>query len=414
MELNGINETEFKILGMLIMSEKHRDKIFNLLDGYKFEYTNNKIYKAIKELYKDNEHIDNVTVGIYLRNEKQLNPKTNDLLARICLDYMGSAQYEYNCKLLLKHQLNELIKSAKTAEDLGHIQKLNARIDKYESNEAFQHIGVDNDDMNHYYESMDNKILSHYPSLDRITKGFYGGELIFVAAATGAGKTAFALNIVKKIARSGKNVLFISLEMSKREIRKRLNCSDIEIDSAKIRGHELSKDEAEKYFANFEKTVDTLPVYINKKFNISINKIKEYAKQLKDENKLDLIVIDYLTLIRTLDKFNNKREEVTYLTRELKILACEMQVPVICLAQLNRTNADRANKKPVLSDLKESSSIEQDADMVIFLYREDYYDPETTKKGILEVAVAKGRDCGTGTCELLFNKKYQQIKEKLH
>lgn len=152
-----------------------------------------------------------------------------------------------------------------------------------------------------------------------------------------------------------------------------------------------------------------MPVYINQNYDISIKKIKEYASYLKEDNKLDLIVIDYLTLIKTLSKFNSKREEVIYLTRELKILAQELQVPVITLAQLSRSNTDRQNKRPILSDLKESSSIEQDADIVIFLYREDYYDSNSTKKGILEVAVAKGRDCGTGTCELYFNKEYQRI-----
>ena len=196
--------------------------------------------------------------------------------------------------------------------------------------------------------------------------------------------------------------------MSKREIRKRLNCAELHINSLLVRGHELGDKQAD-YFNNLNSSINKLPVWINDEYNITLNKIESYARLLKRQGNLDVIIIDYLTLLQTSDRFRDKREEVCYLTRGLKLLARTLDVPVFCLAQLSRAPEARSNKRPILSDLKESSSIEQDSDFVIFLYRDDYYNSESDKKGILEAAVAKARDTMTGNFELNFVKEYQQI-----
>lgn len=412
MEHNGLIEIEEKIIGILICNKDYRDNIFQLLENYVFDRLYRVIFKTLKDMHRAKDHIDNVTLAIEITNSGKMTPLINETIANAVINYIGAATYEYNCKSLLKGQLDKLIKSANSSDDLKAIQSLNEKINKDLNKSKFSHIGEDNNDLEHYYDTRETKILSGYKSLDNLTKGFYGGELIVIAAATGAGKTAFAINLSKRLAKKNKNILFISLEMSSREIRKRLNCSEIEINSLKIRGHELTPDQEELYFNNMQNSINKLPIYINKEFGLTIPDIESYALELQEDNKLDVIIIDYLTLIKTSEKYSSKREEILYITRSLKLLAMKLQVPVICLSQLSRATDTRQNKRPILSDLKESSSIEQDADIVIFLYRDEYYNKNTDKKGILEVCIAKGRDCPTGATELYFNKEYQQIIER--
>lgn len=420
----AINELELQVIGMLINCDQNRQNILNLLEKYSFSVFNKLVVEAIKQMGKDNLPIDSVSLVCFIeeKNKGMLKHelyKATSIVYDSSINFVTSANYKYYCKKLLEYQLNELIKNAESLEDMQDIKLLQDFIVNTGTKEDFSHIGEDNNDLTHYFDTMETVIKTGYRAIDDVTKGFYNGEFIIIAAATGAGKTAFALNICKNMANDNKNILFISLEMSKRELRKRLNCAELKINSLKIRGHELSaqldsenKTEMSRYFDNMDDSINKLPIYVNNEFNINIPKIEAYAKQLKENNTLDVIIIDYLTLLTTHERFSSKREEVCYLTRALKILARTINVPVICLSQLSRATDARQNKRPILSDLKESSSIEQDADIVMFLYRDDYYFPESEKKDILEVAISKARDCATGVAELNFLKQYQLILDR--
>lgn len=244
-------------------------------------------------------------------------------------------------------------------------------------------------------------VPSGFADLDYRTAGFHGSELILIAARPAMGKSAFALNIATNAAVRAKTpVAIFSLEMSKEQMVNRILCSEAMVDSNKVRTGKLEEDD----WGKLAETIGPLSeaeIYIDDTPGISITEIRAKCRKLKLEKQIGMVVIDYLQLIQGTNKRNGSREqEISEISRSLKILAKELEVPVIALSQLSRAVEQRPDHRPMLSDLRESGAIEQDADIVMFLYRDDYYNEDSDKKNIAEVIIAKHRGGSTGTVDL--------------
>ena len=249
-----------------------------------------------------------------------------------------------------------------------------------------------------------------FVELDYKTAGLHGSELILVAARPAMGKTAFALNIATNAAlRGNAPVAIFSLEMSKDQLVNRILCSEAMVDSNKVRTGKLEEDDWVK-LAGAIVPLSESEIYIDDTPGISVMEIRTKCRKLKMEKNIGLVVIDYLQLVQGSNKRQASREqEISEISRSLKILAKEINVPVIALSQLSRAVEQRPDHRPMLSDLRESGAIEQDADIVMFLYRDDYYNKESEKKDIAEVIIAKQRGGQTGTVELLWMGNYTKF-----
>lgn len=240
-----------------------------------------------------------------------------------------------------------------------------------------------------------------FSDLDYRTAGLHGSELILVAARPAMGKSAFALNIATNAALRGNTpVAIFSLEMSKEQMVNRILCSEAMVDSNKVRTGKLEDEDWGKLAESIGPLSET-GIYVDDTPGISIMEIRAKCRKLKLEKNIGLVVIDYLQLVQGSNKRNSSREqEISEISRSLKILAKELNVPVIALSQLSRAVEQRPDHRPMLSDLRESGAIEQDADIVMFLYRDDYYNEDSEKKNIAEVIIAKHRGGTTGTVDL--------------
>ena len=253
-----------------------------------------------------------------------------------------------------------------------------------------------------------------FKDLDRLTSGLQASDLILVAARPSMGKTAFTLNIASYVGLHGGKVAFFSLEMSKEQLMQRMLCSEGSIDSQLLRTGQLGDED----WTNLVTVADKLnraPIYIDDTAGITIMDLRSKARRLKAEHGLDLIVIDYLQLMQGRPGKNgdNRQQEISEISRSLKALARELNVPVIALSQLSRSVEARQVKRPMLSDLRESGSLEQDADIVMFLYREDYYDKDTEHKNQTEVIIAKHRNGPVDTVNLYFQKEYTKFRDMI-
>ena len=248
-----------------------------------------------------------------------------------------------------------------------------------------------------------------FAELDYKTAGLHGSELILVAARPAMGKTAFALNLATNAAlRGNAPVAIFSLEMSKDQLVNRILCSEAMVDSNKVRTGKLDEDDWVK-LAGAIGPLSEAEMYIDDTPGISVMEIRTKCRKLKMEKNIGLVVIDYLQLVQGNKRTASREQEISEISRSLKILAKEINVPVIALSQLSRAVEQRPDHRPMLSDLRESGAIEQDADIVMFLYRDDYYNKESEKKDIAEVIIAKQRGGQTGTVELLWMGQYTKF-----
>ena len=253
-------------------------------------------------------------------------------------------------------------------------------------------------------------VPTQFYDLDDKTAGLHGSELILVAARPAMGKTAFALNIATNAAlRANVPVAIFSLEMSKDQLVNRMLCSEAMVDSNKVRTGKLDEEDWTK-LAEAIGPLSEAGVYIDDTPGISVMEIRTKCRKLKMEKNIGLVVIDYLQLISGSNKRNGSREqEISEISRSLKVLAKELNVPVIALSQLSRAVEQRDDHRPMLSDLRESGAIELDADIVMFLYRDDYYNKESAEKDIAEVIIAKQRGGSTGTVKLYWMGNYTKF-----
>ncbi|MFD2443672.1 replicative DNA helicase [Bacillus sp. CGMCC 1.16607] len=253
-------------------------------------------------------------------------------------------------------------------------------------------------------------IPTGFAELDRMTAGFQRNDLIIVGARPSVGKTAFALNIAQNVAtKSGENVAIFSLEMGAEQLVMRMLCAEGNIDAQRLRTGTLTDEDWGKLTMAMG-SLSNAGIFIDDTPGVRISDIRAKCRRLKQEHGLGMILIDYLQLILGSGRSGeNRQQEISEISRSLKQLARELQIPVIALSQLSRGVEQRQDKRPMMSDIRESGSIEQDADIVAFLYRDDYYDKESENKNIIEIIIAKQRNGPTGTVSLAFVKEYNKF-----
>jgi replicative DNA helicase len=253
-------------------------------------------------------------------------------------------------------------------------------------------------------------IPTGFTELDKMTAGFQPNDLIIVAARPSVGKTAFALNIAQNVAtKTGENVAIFSLEMGADQLVMRMLCAEGNINAQRLRTGSLEQEDWNKLTMAASSLAGT-GIYIDDTPGIRVNEIRSKCRRLAQEHGLGMILIDYLQLIQGSGRGGeNRQQEVSEISRSLKQLARELKVPLIALSQLSRSVESRQDKRPMMSDIRESGSIEQDADIVAFLYRDDYYDKESESKNIIEIIIAKQRNGPVGTVQLAFVKEYNKF-----
>lgn len=419
-------EAEQAVLGSMLLD---RDAVSSALEVLKpddfYREENKLIFDAILNLYNRSEPIDLITVKDELISLGKFEVCGGlEYIADLPEKVPTTANVDQYIKIVEeKSILRSLIKTSNELVNLGYDQSLEVDeiIEKAEKN-VFDLL--QNRNQKGYtpikdilvetvaqLEKLYNQkqhitgIPTGFSDLDYKTAGLHGSELILVAARPAMGKTAFALNIATNAAvRAKVPVAIFSLEMSKEQLTTRILSSEAMIDSNKLKTGKMEEEDWIKLSEGLE-PLSEADIYIDDTPGISITEIRAKARKLKLEKNIGLIVIDYLQLVSgSGNRKNGSREqEISEISRSLKILAKELNVPVIALSQLSRAPEQRKDDhRPMLSDLRESGAIEQDADIVMFLYRDDYYNPDSDNKNIAEVILAKHRGGSTGTVELLW------------
>jgi replicative DNA helicase len=253
---------------------------------------------------------------------------------------------------------------------------------------------------------------SGFRDLDRITSGFQPGNLVIIAARPSMGKSALALCMAANLAvRTNVPVALFTLEMSKAEVTQRLMCSEAKVESQRLRTGKLAPDDWPRLTAACDKLAKA-PIYVDDSGSINMMEIRSKSRRLKSRHPdLGLVVVDYMQLMSSGGSVENRVQEVSQISRQLKVLARDLEVPIIALSQLSRAVEQRTDKRPILSDLRESGSIEQDADVVAFIYRDEYYNDESDQQGLAEVIVAKHRNGPTDAIKLSFLKRYAKFAD---
>ncbi len=424
-------EAEQAILGCMLTD---RDSVIAAIEILKedafYREDNKAIYAAILSLYSKNEPIDIITVKAELIETGNFERVGGlEYLASLPERVPTTANVDKYIKIVdEKAMLRNLISSANELVALGYDETEDVdRIIDMAEKKIFDLAQKKN---TKGYTALKDVLVETFAKLEELynqkgqlsgtptgfkdydmkTSGLHGSDLIIVAARPAMGKSAFAINIAANVAiQAKKGVAIFNLEMSKDQVGNRILCSEALVDSNKVRTGQLDDDDWVKLASTLTRLSEA-PIYIDDTAGISIMEIRAKCRKLKIEKDIGLIVIDYLQLIQGSGKKNASREqEISEISRSLKILAKELQVPVIALSQLSRSVEKRDDKRPMLSDLRESGAIEQDADQVIFLYRDDYYNEDSEKKNVAEVILAKHRGGSTGTIDLAWLPSYTKF-----
>ena len=415
-------EAEQAILGSMLTDKDAVISAIEVLKEDDFYREDNKlIYSAILNLYNRAEPIDIITVKAELEAMGKFEQVGGlEYLAELPEKVPTTANSSKYIKIVEeKSVLRNLIKTANEIIDLGYdptedVEAImegaekkifNIMRDKNQKGYSpIKDILVDSfTELEELYNRKEHitGVPTGFADLDYRTAGLHGSELILVAARPAMGKSAFALNIATNAAMRGNTpVAIFSLEMSKAQLVNRILCSEAMVDSNKVRTGKLEDEDWGKLAEAIGPLSET-GIYIDDTPGISVMEIRAKCRKLKLEKNIGLVVIDYLQLVQGSNKRNGSREqEISEISRSLKILAKELDVPVIALSQLSRAVEQRPDHRPMLSDLRESGAIEQDADIVMFLYRDDYYNEDSEKKNVAEVIIAKHRGGSTGTVDL--------------
>ena len=421
---------EQAVLGSMLVS---RDAVQAAVEVLKpedfYREDNREIYSAMMDIYSVGKEIDMITVTEQLRLRGTLEKVGGTQnLATLIDNVPTTSNIENYVKIVEeKSTLRNLIRVANDIIKTGYSQteELDSIIEQSEKGifdlvqnrnskgyASMKEILVDAfDSIEKMYQNKSrlSGIESGFIDLDEKISGLNNSDLIIVAARPAMGKSAFVLNIASFVAMHDKvPVMIFSLEMSKEQLVKRILSSEREIDSMKLNNANLDSDEWLK-LGEASGRLSDIPIYIDDTPALSSSEIRAKCRKAKLEKNVGLIIIDYLQLMESRTNNASRQQEISEISRSLKILAKELDVPVIALSQLSRATESRADHRPMLSDLRESGSIEQDADIVMFLHREDYYDKETEKKNIAEVIIAKNRNGETGTVELAWMGKYTKF-----
>jgi len=424
-------EAEQAVLGSMMID---RDAVISVTEFIKAEDfyrdDNRAIYTAIINLCAKSEPIDIITVKEQLVEDGMFEKVGGlEYLAILPEKVPTTANVDTYIKIVEeKSLLRQLIKTSNELIELGYSQneEIEAIIDmaekkifdimKHKNHTGYFSIKDILVDTFVQIEKMYNQkgvlsgIKSGFADLDKKLSGLNKADLILIAARPSMGKSALAINIATNVGvREKVPVLVFSLEMSKEQVGTRILCSESMVDNEKIRNGKMEENDWLK-LASAVGPISEAPIYVDDTAGISMIEIRSKARKLKLEKDIGLVVIDYLQLIQGTGKKGATREqEISEISRSLKILAKELDIPVVALSQLSRAVEQRGDHRPMLSDLRESGAIEQDADIVMFIYRDDYYNPETERKGIADLIIAKNRTGSTGSVELLWLASYTKF-----
>ncbi|WP_028590328.1 replicative DNA helicase [Paenibacillus massiliensis] len=430
-------EAEMAVLGALIADqtgEVVEDSLDRLNSNLFTDRIRRTVYQAIEELTSAGEPVDMVTIMGQLQEQGKLEEiggvsylsglTSSAVGATETSHYIGMLQEVHTRRQIIKaglSQMNQAMGGNDLQQLLANMQSAATKMaDRVAPAEDFKPIGsvllevVESSEIRS--ENYRNGVVTGVPTgfcdLDSITGGFQKNDLIIVAARPSVGKTAFALNIAQNVAvRAKETVAIFSLEMSAAQLVQRMICAEGNLDASKMRMGDFAEDDWTK-LATAAGVLGASNIMIDDSPGITVYDIRAKCRRLKKQRGLGLIVIDYLQLISGTGKSKgaeNRQQEVSEISRTLKQLARELEVPVIALSQLSRGVEQRQDKRPMMSDLRESGSLEQDADIVGFLYRDDYYNQDSEKKNIIEIIIAKQRNGPVGTVELVFLKNYNKF-----
>lgn len=426
-------EAERSTLGAAMLS---KEALMDVSEEVKAEdfynESHREIFAAIMDLYRNNSAVDMLTVCEELNKKKALDMVGGRAyIATLTSEVPSTANAGEYAKIVAeKAMMRQLISISEEIAAKGYDDKIPATelIDRAEA-DIFR---VAQKRQKNDYTKIQDVLLKNlkqideaqktsgsvvglptgFITLDEKTSGLHKSDLIILAARPGMGKTAFALNIAEQSAiKAGASVLIFSLEMSQEQLGQRLIAMQARVESEKLKKGELDRKDWDRINLALNELNNT-KIVIDDTPGVSIMEMRNKCRRLKAEQGLDLIVVDYLQLMTFDGRADSRQQEISALSRNLKLLAREMDCPVIVLSQLSRAPELRQDKRPMLSDLRESGSIEQDADIVIFLYRDDYYNENTEKPGVCEVHLAKHRSGSTDRVELTWVGRYTKFSDK--
>lgn len=432
-------EAEQAVLGAMLIDKEAIAKATEVLSADDFyREAHRVIFSAMLELYNKNEAVDMVTVTEILKRDNKLEDIGGiAYITSLANVVLTAANVKYHAEIVAeKSVLRQLVRVSteiaamgyEANEDVGTLlDTAESRILEISNRKKKNDFTAINDILMDSVQSIESLLQNKggltglpagFADLDKLTSGLHPSDFIILAARPSMGKTALALNIVQNVALRAhkviggepRSVAFFSLEMSKEQLVNRMLCAEAGIDSQRLRVGEM-RDEDWTHLWDACDTMSRAKIYIDDTAGITAMDMRSRARRLKAEHGLDLIVVDYLQLMQGSGKRNNsgdRQQEVSEISRSLKALARELDVPVLALSQMSRSVESRQVKRPMLSDLRESGSLEQDADIVAFLYREDYYNPETENKHT-ELIIAKHRNGPVDTVNLFFQKQFTKF-----
>lgn len=400
-----INNVEYNVLSLMLLNPNLQQYIFDHCElGFFEDNTNRKIFTTAKETFEEGLEVDNVVIFSKL-NDKAVGQRLVELLQET---FATSSLIKRYCSILSENYLQRLIQNAKTKEDFAKIQEIKENIDIVDV--KIKHISEGSDSFEDEYKKRNTSLITTgYNELDRCLGSFCGGDYITLGGGTGIGKTSIALNLAKKLCEQNKKVLYCSLEMPIEQLRNRFNCMISGLNAMKYRNCGFTPAEFKEYKDNLKK-LENWNLYVLCDYNLTVQRLKSYIEKQKQIG-IDFVIIDYLGL---LSGYGNKSlyERTSSISRDIKILATDMNIPILVLVQLNREMKNRNDKRPVLSDIRESGAIEQDSDFVLFAHREGAYNPNVSQRE-LEIIIAKNRHGTSKTvCKLDFNLETQLISEQ--
>lgn len=426
-------DAEASLLGAVLIDSDAIVKIAETLNPEDFYDDRHKIiFASVKNLYNKHSPIDVLTLTDQLKSENHLDQAGGSSYLSQLTNYVPTAAHveQYADIVSQKALRRRLIGSSQKIVTLGFDETKNlqelielAEADLFESSHRYvgQNVVSLEDILSESFDRLDELhkdkgkirgIPTGYKDLDNILAGLQRSDLFILAARPSMGKTALALNLAHNVAtKAGEPVLLFSLEMSKEQLVDRLLAMESGVDAWALRTGNLTDSDFEK-IGNAMGTLGEAPIYIDDSPGITVSELRTKARREAHKRPIGLVIIDYLQLMSGGGKYSdgNRVQEISEISRGIKGIARELNVPVLALSQLSRSVESRSPQIPQLSDLRESGSIEQDADVVAFLYREDYYKPDTERKNITDIFIKKHRNGPTGTVELFFDREKQRFR----
>ncbi|QGU96734.1 replicative DNA helicase [Clostridium bovifaecis] len=423
-------QAEQTVLGCMIKDKTSIAQAAEVLRGDDFYREGHKIiFNAILDLYSKDIPIDMVTLIEHLQSTEKLqavggmtyiSELSNSIESTINLtSYVKIVEEKSILRKLIRASADITEECYSKQDDVPKVldgaEKRIFDIAEKRTSSDFEPISIVLERGFEQIEKMFNQkgettgVPTGFPELDAQTSGLQPGDMILVAARPSMGKTTFAINIAQYAAiREGKSVVVFSLEMSKEQLANKILCAEANIDMLKLRTGALEDSDWER-IARASGPIAASKIFIDDTAGVSVMEMRSKCRRLKIEHGIDLIVIDYLQLMSGSSASESRQQEVSEISRSIKALAKEMHCPVIALSQLSRAPEQRADHRPMLSDLRESGSIEQDADLVMFLYRDEYYNKESEDKNVAECIIAKQRNGPVGTVKLAWLGQYSKF-----